>query len=35
MICLLTGALQRARMDPGAVQEVFMGNVLGANLGQV
>jgi acetyl-CoA C-acetyltransferase len=28
------GALRRANVDPALVQEVFMGNVLTANLGQ-
>jgi len=28
------GALERAKVDPALVQEVFMGNVLSANLGQ-
>ena len=29
-----SGALRRANVDPALVQEVFMGNVLSANLGQ-
>jgi hypothetical protein len=29
------GALERAGISPAAVQEVFMGNVCSANLGQV
>jgi acetyl-CoA C-acetyltransferase len=30
----VAGALRRANVDPALVQEVFMGNVLTANLGQ-
>ncbi|CAD6232400.1 unnamed protein product [Miscanthus lutarioriparius] len=30
----IQGALKRAKVDPALVQEVFMGNVLSANLGQ-
>ncbi|PWZ10187.1 Acetyl-CoA acetyltransferase, cytosolic 1 [Zea mays] len=30
----IPGALKRAKVDPALVQEVFMGNVLSANLGQ-
>lgn len=30
----MSGALRRANVDPALVQEVFMGNVLSANLGQ-
>ena len=30
----IKGALERAGVDPGLVQEVFMGNVISANLGQ-
>jgi acetyl-CoA C-acetyltransferase len=30
----IQGALRRANVDPALVQEVFMGNVLSANLGQ-
>lgn len=30
----IRGAVERAGIDPGQVQEVFMGNVLSANLGQ-
>ena len=30
----IKGALERAGVDPGRVQEVFMGNVISANLGQ-
>ncbi len=30
----IKGALERAGVAPSAVQEVFMGNVLSANLGQ-
>ena len=32
---LLAGALERAGVSGDDVQEVFMGNVLSANLGQV
>lgn len=31
----IKGALERAGISPGLVQEVFMGNVCSANLGQV
>lgn len=31
---MFIGALKRANVDPSIVQEVFFGNVLGANLGQ-
>lgn len=30
----LSGALERANIDPTLVQEVYFGNVLSANLGQ-
>lgn len=31
----LAGALERAGIDPSVVDEVFMGNVISSNLGQV
>jgi len=30
----MKGAVERARIDPGSVQEVYMGNVISSNLGQ-
>lgn len=34
LVCLSAGALKKAGVAPDAVQEVFFGNVLSANLGQ-